>query len=134
MLVPLSWLKDFVTIDRPVEQVDRLLTNAGLEVKTIEKIGIPGAALEWDRELVLLQVKVDRQTRAEVIELCQIFRAKIIDVGNSVITIEITGDGQKIAKFTALMENFGIIDLTRTGRIALPRLNAAPADEADAAD
>ena len=52
MLVPLSWLKDFVTIDRPVAEVDRILTNAGLEVKTIEFIGIPGANLEWDRDLM----------------------------------------------------------------------------------
>lgn len=81
-----------------------------------------------DRELVLLQVKVDRQTRAEVIELCQIFRAKIIDVGRSVVTIEITGDSVKIDKFVALMENFGLLDLTRTGRIALPRVSDAPTE------
>ena len=82
-----------------------------------------------DRELVLLQVKVDRQSRAEVIELCQLFRGKIIDVGRSVVTIEITGDSGKISKFITLMENFGIIDLTRTGRIALPRLDEAPTEE-----
>lgn len=82
-----------------------------------------------DRELVLLQVKVDRQTRAEVIELCQIFRAKIIDVGRNVVTIEITGDGAKICKFVALMENFGVLDLARTGRIALPRVDHAASDE-----
>ncbi|HEX2746874.1 MAG TPA: acetolactate synthase small subunit [Verrucomicrobiales bacterium] len=83
-----------------------------------------------NRELVLLQVKVDGQTRPEVIELCQIFRAKIIDVGRNVVTIEITGDGGKISKFVALMENFGILDLTRTGRIALPRVDNAPAEVA----
>jgi acetolactate synthase-1/3 small subunit len=81
-----------------------------------------------NRELVLLQVKVDGQTRAEVIELCQIFRAKIIDVGRNVVTIEITGDSGKITKFVALMEHFGILDLTRTGRIALPRVDNAPAE------
>jgi acetolactate synthase I/III small subunit len=75
-----------------------------------------------DRELALLQVKVDRQTRAEVIELCQIFRAKIIDVSAETLAIEITGDEGKLSKFITLMENFGIVDLTRTGRIALPRL------------
>ena len=79
-----------------------------------------------DRELVLLQVRVDRESRAEVIELCQIFRAKIIDVGRSVVTIELTGDNAKITKFIALMDNFGILDLTRTGRIALPRVDDAP--------
>lgn len=54
MRVPLSWLNDFVTIDKPAEEVDRLLTNAGLEVKTIDYYGIPGADLVWDRELVVL--------------------------------------------------------------------------------
>jgi len=82
-----------------------------------------------DRELVLLQVKVNRETRAEVIELCQIFRAKIIDVGRNVVTVEITGDNPKITKFIALMDNFGIIDLTRTGRIALARADHAPEEE-----
>ena len=81
-----------------------------------------------DRELVLLQVKVDRQSRAEVIELCQIFRAKIIDVARRAVTIEITGDCGKIDKFIALMDSFGIVELTRTGRIALPRVSNAPED------
>lgn len=87
-----------------------------------------------DRELVLLQIQVDRQTRPEAIEICQLFRAKIIDVGRSVLTIEITGNTSKIEKFTSLMESFGILDLTRTGRIALPRLHEAPNDQADSVD
>ena len=84
-----------------------------------------------DRELVLLQVKVDRTSRAEVIELCQIFRAKIIDVARRAVTIEITGDSGKIDKFIQLMDTFGIMELTRTGRIALPRVKPSPADEAE---
>ena len=87
-----------------------------------------------DRELVLLQIQVDRQTRPEAIEICQLFRAKIIDVGRSVLTIEITGNTSKIEKFTSLMEAFGIIDLTRTVRIALPRLNEAPDEASDVPD
>lgn len=54
MLVPLSWLKDFVDINLPIEAVDTLLTNAGLEVKATERIGIPGADLEWDPDLIRL--------------------------------------------------------------------------------
>lgn len=83
-----------------------------------------------DRELVLLQVKADRTTRPEVVELCQIFRAKIIDVGTDAVTIEVTGGDGKITKFVQLMENFGILNLTRTGKIALPRLGGPPAPEA----
>ena len=54
MRVPLSWLNDYVKIDRPAEEVSAILTNAGLEVKTIEYVGLPGADLEWDRELIVL--------------------------------------------------------------------------------
>ena len=74
MLVPLSWLKDFVTIDHPVEQVDRLLTNAGLEVKTINIIGIPGADLEWDRNLIMLAhlLKVEQHPNADRLVLATV--------------------------------------------------------------
>jgi acetolactate synthase-1/3 small subunit len=75
-----------------------------------------------ERELVLLSVKVDRGTRAEVIELCDIFRAKIIDVSPNLLTIEITGDAGKVEKFVKLLEGFGLDQLTRTGKIALPRV------------
>jgi acetolactate synthase-1/3 small subunit len=75
-----------------------------------------------NRELVLIQIAVDKHSRAEAIELCDIFRAKIIDVSPKQMTIEVTGDEGKVGKFIALMENFEITALTRTGKIALPRI------------
>ncbi len=74
-----------------------------------------------DRELVLLRVNVDSTSRAEVMQVCDIFRAKIIDLQRKNLSIEITGDESKISKFIALMAPFGIADLTRTGRVALAR-------------
>jgi acetolactate synthase-1/3 small subunit len=74
-----------------------------------------------DRELVLLRVSVNAQSRAEVMQLCDIFRAKIIDVQRNNLSIEVTGDESKISKFIFLLEPFGISDLTRTGKIALAR-------------
>ena len=74
-----------------------------------------------DRELVLMRVGVDAATRSEVMQVCDIFRAKIIDVQRKNLSIEITGNESKISKFIALMSQFGITDLTRTGRIALAR-------------
>ncbi len=76
-----------------------------------------------NRELVLLSVRADRDNRAEIIELSDLFRAKIIDVGSERLTIEITGDESKINKFTSLLEKFEILELTRTGKIALPRVS-----------
>jgi len=74
-----------------------------------------------DRELVLVKVTVDSQSRAEVMQITDIFRAKIVDVQPKSLTIEITGDGSKVEKFLTLMKTFGIVDLTRTGSVAMPR-------------
>ena len=67
MRVPLSWLREYVDIDLPVPELAELLTNAGLEVESIETIGLPGAELEWDRErIVLAQVlKVEQHPDAD---------------------------------------------------------------------
>ena len=74
-----------------------------------------------ERELVLLRVKVDASTRAEVMQMGDIFRAKIIDVQHNVLGIEITGNESKLDKFLMLMSKFGISEITRTGRVALAR-------------
>jgi acetolactate synthase I/III small subunit len=74
-----------------------------------------------DRELVLVKVSVDSKTRAEVMQITDIFRAKIVDVQPRSLTIELTGNESKIGKFLDLMKTFGISDLTRTGKVAMPR-------------
>ena len=74
-----------------------------------------------DRELVLVKVAVDSKARAEVMQITDIFRAKIVDVQAKTLSIEITGDESKVEKFIELMKSFGVLDLTRTGRVALPR-------------
>jgi acetolactate synthase-1/3 small subunit len=104
--------KDDKVVDQIIKQLDKL-------VDVIQIIDFrEGESVE--RELVLLQVKVSSKTRAEVIELCTIFRGRIIDVAPAVLTIEITGDGGKVEKFIQLMNTFEIQNLTRTGKIALP--------------
>lgn len=74
-----------------------------------------------DRELVLVKVAVDSKTRSEVMQITDIFRAKIVDVQAASLTIEVTGDEAKVEKFIELMGPFGITELTRTGKVALPR-------------
>jgi len=74
-----------------------------------------------DRELVLVKVSVDSKARAEVMQITDIFRAKIVDVQPKTLSIEITGDESKVEKFIELMKTFGVMELTRTGRVALPR-------------
>ena len=74
-----------------------------------------------DRELVLLRVKADSKTRSEIMQICDIFRAKIVNVAREEVIIEITGDEGKIAAFLGLIETFGILELARTGQLALKR-------------
>jgi len=74
-----------------------------------------------DRELVLVKVGVDSKSRAEVMQITDIFRAKIVDVQPKSLAIEITGSGSKVEKFLNLMQTFGVLELTRTGQVALPR-------------
>jgi acetolactate synthase-1/3 small subunit len=75
-----------------------------------------------DRELVMLRVNADSGNRSEVMQICDIFRAKIVDVQAKRLAIEITGNESKLSKFLKLMENFGISDLTRTGKVAMARV------------
>ena len=74
-----------------------------------------------DRELVLVKVSVDSKSRAEVMQITDIFRAKIVDVQPKSLTVEITGDESKVEKFLNLMKTFGILELTRTGKVAMAR-------------
>jgi len=74
-----------------------------------------------DRELVMVKVAVDSKARAEVMQITDIFRAKIVDVQPKSLTIEVTGNESKVEKFLTLMKNVRILDLTRTGKVALPR-------------
>ena len=74
-----------------------------------------------DRELLLVKVNADNKTRSEIMQICDIFRAKIVDVAHKALTIEITGNESKVTKFLELMEPFGVRDITRTGKVAMPR-------------
>lgn len=74
-----------------------------------------------ERELVLIKVKADVNTRSEIIQIAGIFRAKIIDVASKSMIIEVTGDENKIKAIENLLKPFGIKELVRTGKIALLR-------------
>ncbi|MFC1992194.1 acetolactate synthase small subunit [Chloroflexota bacterium] len=73
------------------------------------------------RELALIKVKATSVTRSEIIEIVDIFRANIVDVASDSVTIEVTGDENKIASLLNLLRGFGIKEIDRTGRIAMTR-------------
>ncbi|HXY73899.1 MAG TPA: acetolactate synthase small subunit [Dehalococcoidales bacterium] len=73
------------------------------------------------RELALIKVKATSTTRSEIIQMVDIFRANIVDVSPESLTIEVTGDEDKLESFLGLLKNFGIKEVCRTGRIAMTR-------------
>jgi acetolactate synthase-1/3 small subunit len=75
-----------------------------------------------ERELALIKVSAEPGTsRAEVMQIAQIFRAQIIDVGSKTVILEVTGDTDKIDALEKLLRQFGVKELVRTGRIGIPR-------------
>lgn len=83
-----------------------------------------------ERDLMLVKVSTDGEKRAEIRELVDIFRGKIVDVGHEHVMIEISGQESKLTAFVELMRPFGIIELVRTGRIALSRSSSLSVDQA----
>jgi len=83
------------------------------------------------RELTLVKVKASSATRSEIIEIADIFRANIVDVASDSLTIEITGDQDKIDSLLKLLKGFGIREIARTGRVAMVRGNigSVPGEE-----
>ncbi len=74
------------------------------------------------RELMLVRVHAaDRAARNEIIQICNIFRGSVVDITSDSLTLSVTGDDQKTAAFETLLKEFGIIDLARTGIVAIER-------------
>jgi len=105
-----------------VEQVRKQLDKV-IDVVRVSDITGDGIIA---RELALIKVKSTASTRSEIMQIVDIFRANIIDVGSGSVTIEVTGDEDKIDSLFNLLRGFGIDELARTGRIAMTRGTSSP--------
>jgi len=74
-----------------------------------------------DRELVLVKVNVTSATRSEVMQIVDIFRARIVSVNHNTLIVEVTGNESKVSAFIDLLRTFGIKEINRTGKIAISR-------------
>ena len=104
---------DSDNLDQAIKQVNKLINV--LEVTDFAY----GQATE--RELVMLKVTASAGQRSELMQICDIFRAKIIDVAPESVNIEMTGNVNKVTAFLNLIEPYGIIEMARTGNLALKR-------------
>lgn len=103
--------------DKIIEQVTKQL------YKLVDVIKIIDVTRERsvDRELVLIKVKADNNNRADIVQIVDIFRGRIVDIGRNSLIIEATGDTGKIDAIEESLKPFGIIELVRTGKIAMVR-------------
>jgi len=109
-------------VEQVRKQLDKLIDVVRVSDITANDITV--------RELALIKVKATSASRSEIIEIADIFRANIVDVASDSLTIEITGDEDKISSILKLLKGFGIKEIARTGRIAMVRgnLGSVPGD------
>jgi acetolactate synthase-1/3 small subunit len=109
-----------LTLDGAVHSIDQVnkqlhkLVNV-LKIRDLE----PSETLA--RELALFKVSADGASRAEVMQICEIFRAKVVDVSKRSVTVEVTGTNEKVEAFERLVRPFGLVEMARTGEIAIAR-------------
>jgi acetolactate synthase-1/3 small subunit len=106
----------------PVEQIVKQLNKLIPVIKITELAPEQGV----ERELLLVTVRAAADARSHVTDLTAIFEAKIVDVGFEAMTIMVAGEPERLDAFSDLVRPFGIVELQRTGRIALPRLARQP--------
>ena len=114
--------------DAIVEQVNKQL------YKLIDVVRVSDLSEEdiVSREMALIRVRATAQTRSEIIQMVDIFRANIVDVAPESLIIEVTGDENKINSLYELLQPFGVREMMRTGRVAMTRgsAGAGPSEQA----
>ena len=103
--------------DRTLEQMSKQLNKLVNVIAVNDLTRIPAV----ERELMLLKVSAPPATRAAILDLVQVFRAKVVDVADQALTIEVVGDPGKLVAIENVLESYGILEIARTGRISLER-------------
>jgi acetolactate synthase-1/3 small subunit len=103
--------------DSPLEQVTKQLNKLVEVIKIVELDG--GASV--NRELVLVKVRADVETRGQVLDTVQLFRAKVVDVAPDAVTIQAVGNADKLADLLRVLEPFGVRELVQSGMVAIGR-------------
>ena len=103
--------------DSPLEQVTKQLNKL---IEVIKIVELDGAA-SVSRELLLVKVRADATTRGQVLEVVQLFKAKVVDVATDAITVQVVGNQDKLEDFLRIVEPFGVRELVQSGMVAIGR-------------
>ena len=114
-----------IVVDGATTMVEQVRKQLDKTIDVVSVSDITGDSI-IARELALIKVKATSTTRSEIMQIVDIFRANIVDVGSDSVTVEVTGDEEKINSLFNLLRGFGIKELARTGRIAMTRGTASP--------
>jgi len=112
--------------DRPLEQVTKQLNKLVNVIKIVELD--PESSVQ--RELLLVKVRADLDTRSHILETVQLFRAKVVDVAPDAVTVEATGSADKLEALLRVLEPFGIKELVQSGMVAINRGGRSLTDRA----
>ena len=112
--------------DHPLEQVTKQLNRLINVLKIVELE--PAAAVQ--RELMLVKVRADLETRSRVLETVALFRAKVVDVATDAVTVEATGNKEKLEALIRVLQPFGIKELVQSGMVAMGRGGRSITDRA----
>ena len=114
-----------IVVDGAATMVEQVRKQLDKLVVTIKVSDITADDMV-SRELALIKVRATSATRSEIMQIVDIFRANIVDVSPDSVTVEVTGDEDKIDSLLSLLRGFGIREISRTGRIALTRGSSSP--------
>ncbi len=109
-----------IVIDGDQTNVERVTANLYKLVNVIQVADLAGMPAV-SRDLALMKVSVSSVNRTEVMQLVEVFRSRIVDVANDLLVVEITGDEDKINSFVEVLRPFGIMEMVRTGVVAMAR-------------
>ncbi|WP_101523988.1 MULTISPECIES: acetolactate synthase small subunit [Nocardioides] len=101
----------------PLEQVTKQLNKLVEVIKIVEL----ERSASVTRELLLVKVRADVETRGQVLDAVQLFKARVVDVAPDAVTIEVTGNSDKLSDFLKVLEPFGVRELVQSGRVAIGR-------------
>ncbi len=114
-----------IIVDGTTTMVEQVRKQLDKVVDVVKVSDITGGDI-IARELALIKVKATFSTRSEIIEIVDIFRASIVDVASDSLTIEVTGDEEKVKSLLNLLRGFGIKEIARAGRIAMTKGDSGP--------
>ena len=104
---------DEMILDQIQKQVYKLIDV--VKVKIFPATGV------IRREMMLIKIKANNDTRAQIVQIADIYRGSVLDVSNNSLTIELTGDVEKLGGFVEMMETYGVLEIAKTGLLAMSR-------------